>query len=554
MADTEDLIHRLMEEFAENYMEKLFYFCLKKTGNSYEAEDLASDIALNVLTSLKRGAVPASFSPWVWQIARNRYSVWADKKRRNSESNAGMDIGDFELEDGSAGCLDEIIHSEDLSALRRELAFISSDYREIVVAYYIDDRKVKDIAESLSLPYGTVMSKLHRARKILKDGMSMARQFGTMSYRPENINFIMNGISGSEGEPWCYLSRLLCKNILLAAYRNPSTAEELAIETGVALPYMEEEIENLTGATLLKKNGCKYETNFFIISASTREKVNAHRKGITSELTKALCSSLEFEVKWKNENCPEWHEGYQSYDDMKWALLMYAVDTLCFRVFDAYDAEHPQTYDTKNLGKWGHTLRPNGGEWDIIGLEEYDGDEPDFISLHGCVTEPSDKEREYINFKQYIYNYLGIFRSQPPQINYTDGLALVNTAKGLSDEVEPAVLNRLIKYGYIKETPNGFKPTFLVMFKDKNKNMPPEIEAEYKSLVNKAAKIALRHYSFCRELVYSEIPAHLKDEDHQIEQASANIFSLRGAVLEEAIRTGYLTYSGSPVIGAYLTI
>lgn len=554
MADTETLSQKLIEEFAENYMEKLFYFCLKKTGNSYEAEDLVSDIALNVLTSLKCGIIPKSFSAWVWQIARNRYSVWAEKKRKNSESNAGMDIGEYELEDESTDLIDEIIHSEDLSVLRRELSFISSDYREVVVAYYIDDRKVKDIAQSLSLPEGTVMSKLHRARKILKDGMSMAREFGTMSYKPENIGFIMNGISSSEGEPWRYLRRLLCKNILLAAYRNPSTAEELAIETGVALPYMEEEIADLVDATLLKENGSKYETNFFIISADTREKVNAHRKGITPELTKAITDALEFEVKWKNENCPEWNEGYQSYEDMKWALLMYEVDTLSFKVFDAYDREYKLTNDTKNLGKWGHTLRPRGGEWDIIGLEEYSGGEPDFISLYGCVTEPNDKEREYIHFNQYIYNYHGIRDSQPPQINYTDGLALVDIAKGRADEVDSAVLSRLAEYGYIKETPNGFKPTFLVMFKDKNKNMPPEVEAEYNSLVKKAVDIALRHCIFCCELVYKEIPAFLKDDAHQIRQACANIFSLRGAVLEEAIRTGYLSYSGSPVIGAYLTV
>lgn len=535
-------------------MEKLFYFCLRKTGNSYAAEDLASDITLNILTSLKRGIIPTSFSAWVWQIARNRYSVWADKKHKNSESNAGMDIVEYELEDGSTDLIDEIIHSEDLSTLRRELSFISSDYREIVVAYYIDDRKVKDIAERLSLPEGTVMSKLHRARKILKDGMNMAREFGTMSYKPENINFIMNGIDSSAGEPWHYLSRLLCKNILLAAYRNSLTAEELAIETGVALPYMEEEIANLVDATLLKENGNKYETNFFIISADTREKVNAHRKGITSELTKAIIDALEFEVKWKNENCPEWNKGYQSYEDMKWALLMYEVDTLRVKVFDAYDKEYKQTYDTKNLGKWGHTLRPRGGEWDIIGLEEYDSDEPDFISMYGCVTEPNDKEREYIDFNQYIYNYHGIRNSQPPHINYTCGKALVDIAKGRTDEVDSVILNRLAEYGYIKETPDGFKPTFLVMFKDKRKTMPPEVEAEYNALTKKAVDIALRHYIFCRELIYKEIPAFLKNDSHQIEQACGNIFSLRGAVLEEAISDGYLTYSGSPVIGAFLNI
>ena len=75
----------LIGDFTENYMEKLFYFCLKKTGNRNEAENLASDIILNILTSLDRGNIPVNFSAWVWQIARNRYSVWAAKKHLKTE-------------------------------------------------------------------------------------------------------------------------------------------------------------------------------------------------------------------------------------------------------------------------------------------------------------------------------------------------------------------------------------------------------------------------------------------------------------------------------------
>ena len=55
----------LIAEFAENYMEKLFYFCLKKTGNNTEAEDLAQDIALQIITALNKGTIPTSFSAWV---------------------------------------------------------------------------------------------------------------------------------------------------------------------------------------------------------------------------------------------------------------------------------------------------------------------------------------------------------------------------------------------------------------------------------------------------------------------------------------------------------
>ena len=47
-------------------------------------------------------------------------------------------------------------------------------------------------------------------------------------------------------------------NILLQANNNPSTLEELSIELGVALPYMEEEVNLLHQATLLEKQGDKY--------------------------------------------------------------------------------------------------------------------------------------------------------------------------------------------------------------------------------------------------------------------------------------------------------
>ena len=43
---------KLIKEFTENYMESLFYFCLKKTGDSEEAQDLTQDIALNILSAL----------------------------------------------------------------------------------------------------------------------------------------------------------------------------------------------------------------------------------------------------------------------------------------------------------------------------------------------------------------------------------------------------------------------------------------------------------------------------------------------------------------------
>ena len=554
MQETNEMRDQLINDFAENYMEKLFYFCLKKTGNNIEAEDLTQDIALQIITALNKNMIPMSFSAWIWQIARNRYSVWAKEKHNRNESVTGSDIGDYEIEDESENILDEMIHTEQMALLRRELAFIKSDYRNIVVAYYIENKSVRDIASFLSISISAVQQRLHRARIILKEGMNMAREFGKLSYNPENIAFWVNGLHGANGEPGIYVSRSLSKNIMLAAYRTPATAEELAMEVGVALPYMEEELSTLVNATLMKKNGNKYETNIFIVSAEAQEKICAHVRGIAPELTKAIVDTMEYNIEWSNENAPDWHEGYQSYEDMKWALLMIEADNVSF---DTLKPFNKNAKDVSNIGPWGHTLRPNGGEWDLLGMEIHHGNEPKHVGLSGCVSCPNEKDLPEIMFRQFRFKYCGIENRTPPVLTYADGQAMVVVAEGKSAEVDGAILKRLESYGYIKKTDDGYIPAIMVMHKNKSRKMPKEIREQFESLRRKATEIATRHYLFCREQIYKEIPEFLKEDEFQIDHACANIFSMRGAVLEEAIKQGYLSFdkdNDKQMLGAYLVI
>ncbi|MBE6553489.1 MAG: sigma-70 family RNA polymerase sigma factor [Ruminococcaceae bacterium] len=556
MQNTDKTRDRLIDGFAEGYMEKLFYFCLKRTGNHTEAEDLTQDIALQIITALNKGCLPTDFSAWVWQIARNRYAVWAKRKRDHSESFSGSDIGDYEIEDESEDILDEMIHTEQMALLRRELAFIKSDYRNIVVAYYIENKSIRDIASSQSLSVSAVWQRLHRARIILKEGMDMARTFGKLSYQPEDIDFINNGLYGANGEPWNFISRSLCKNILLAAYRTPSTAEELAMEVGVALPYMEEELSALVEATLMKKNGNKYETNFFIVSTEAQKKIVAHLQEITTEITDAVIAAMEYEVSWKNANCPNWHEGYQPYEDMKWALLMYQTDIIVSDTLEMFNKTRP-SLPKANLGSWGHTLRPNGGEWDLLGMERYQGVQPDFVGLCGCVTSPDEKPLPAVDFQQFKFQYRRIKDKTPAFLPYAYAQALVSIAKGEGDTVAEAMLSFLAQHGYIQKDGDTYKPTFLVMFKSRQKPMPPEALEALEHLRKEASKIAMRHYLFCREQIYKEIPEFLKDDEYQIDHACANMFDLRGAVLEEALRKGFISYAENDnriMLGTFLRI
>lgn len=555
MEGVNEMRQRLIREFCEDYLEKVFYFCVRKTGSDFEAEDLASDITLNVVAALEKGTVPEHFSAWVWRIARNRYAFWAKQKRCLRE-NLTMDIDEYEMADDSSDLSEMWLHNEQLALLRRELAFISSDYRHIIMAYYLENRRVKDIAEDLELSESAVKLRLFRARKILKEGMNMAREFGSLSYNPENIRFTMNGMVSKINEPWCYLARMLCKNIVLAAYRTPSTAEELAIEVGVALPYMEDELGRLVDATLMRKNGDRYETGFFIVSAAAQEKIYAHLRGLAPELTRAIIEAREYWVRCFEENSSVWHEGYQPYEDMKWSLLMQTVDNLHCMVMDAVNSEKDKL-PIENLGSWGFTKRPRDGEWDVLGYENYEGDRPSSVGLHGCYDSPDDMKKDCVDFRQFKFQYRGIDQKTPFCLRYEEGEALVRVARGETKDVPQTILEKLAEYGYLRHVGEGYEPTFLVMFKSKMKARTKEQEMEYRRLLNIALEIALRHYRFCREIVYRELPDFLKTDEYQIGFACANVYEMRGAVLEEALRMGYLTYEENDpriMLGASLLI
>ncbi len=374
MSNTNEMRELLMKDFAENYMEQLYYFCLKKTGDSYEAEDLTQDIALNILTAINGGTVPEAFSAWVWQIARNRYSKWAARKHRVGESVTGSDIADLEIPDESGDILGEMIHAEDLNLLRRELSFISSDYRNIVTAFYLEDRSIRDIAASLSLPESAVKQRLYRARKILKEGMNMAREFGKKSYRPEEVFFTSSG-SQPSGLPWAAVNRKIPNNILLQASNNPSTLEELSVELGVALPYMEEEVEALCKATLLQKEGDKYVTNFFILDKECREAVyNALRRG-SKERSRLLSEIIE-------DNLPAIRElgiaaDHITDNEIKWWLIPDAVDYCIKKSFADLSTYKPKP-------------RANGESWGFVGYEAWEL--PEYLGMDQSGSTAQDVE------------------------------------------------------------------------------------------------------------------------------------------------------------------
>ncbi|MBE6643347.1 MAG: sigma-70 family RNA polymerase sigma factor [Ruminococcaceae bacterium] len=356
MQDARKSPYDLIKEFTENYVEKLFYFSLKKTGNNAEAEDLTQDIALQIIIAFNKGTIPINLSAYIWQIARNRYSVWAKEKHKKYKAVTGTDIGDYEIEDGSKSVLDEMIDSMQLALLRRELAFIKKDYRSILVAYYIENKSIKEIADIVSLSQNAVKQKLFRARQLLKEGMDMAREFGKRSYKPEGIIFAASG-SQPTGLPWNVVQRKIPKNILLQANNNPSTLEELSIELGIALPYMEEEVEILHKATLLEKHGDKYITNFFILDKECLLEVYNILRSEALERSKLLNEFMD--EKMSDIRALGIAEAHIEDNAIRWWLIPDCIDRLI------ENTSKEQTIYTP-------PKRANGECWGFVGYEMVD--------------------------------------------------------------------------------------------------------------------------------------------------------------------------------------
>ena len=538
-----------MREYAENYMEKIFYFTLKKTGNYHEAEELTSDISVNVLSALHKGTVPENFSAWIWQIARNRYCFWAEQKRRRTENQISSEdlIEDVSNEDKDVS--DITVHEEDLALLRRELAFIASDYRNIVAMYYLENQKISDISKRLQMPEGTVVSKLHRARNILREGMQMTRTFGKRSYDPEKFHF--SGIcnrKGDSGEPWCYMKSKLHQNIYLEGYGDPKTAETFALELGVALPYMEDELERLTRASLLTKRDNRYETAFPIISKEALAQIHAYYGVLMPKMVPLLEENIDRFTEQYRESGHSYYGDYLSYEQAKWALLLITYSdlyTLC--------KDSPKTL-------LGNTARPSHGNWDVYAMEQADFLPPCQVGFSHMAD----------GLYLYCIGYGDLWKKTPFP-TASEAIALCNLIRG--KKYEKAHIEKLLSYGFVKQTGKDYIPTIAVFRKDRNENFlnfckkgifnqtflahAYRRKTLHENILALISEMNQRVY----DILYHDLPKNIRSDEKFVQALVHSYCNLGGSftlgyVLESALADGWLRYDENtpPTVGAYVKI
>lgn len=130
-------------------------------GNREVADELLQDVWLRVLQGLARMRDPATFRSWLFGIAHR--AVMDHLRGRYAQGQ----LADVDLADIAADVLDEEQAQARLD-VERGLSLLPVTEREVLTLFHLEELSLTEVATVLSIPVGTVKSRLHRARSLLR--------------------------------------------------------------------------------------------------------------------------------------------------------------------------------------------------------------------------------------------------------------------------------------------------------------------------------------------------------------------------------------------------
>ena len=170
-----DLKERFTQE-AMPLLDQLYGGALRMTRNPQDAEDLVQETylkAYNAFDSFKPGT---NLKAWLYRIMTNTYINTYRKKQRRPLVTSAEDVTDSQLYTSSShdstgleSAEVEALKNMPNSRISEALNSINEDYRMVVYYADVEGLAYKEIAEVMDIPLGTVMSRLHRGRKQLRE-------------------------------------------------------------------------------------------------------------------------------------------------------------------------------------------------------------------------------------------------------------------------------------------------------------------------------------------------------------------------------------------------
>ena len=524
------------------FLDKLYTYAYHHCNTSHEAEDLCSDIILAILKALRQNTEIQHFHAFAWTIAHRTYADYCEKRRRE---NARIVSEEYMVENLIEDMMNNLFAQEEereqLQGIFREISFLSWIYRSVMIMYYLEERKIADIAASLGITENTVKQRLFSARKTIRKEIQKMEQNTLNTNRtlqPVFLSFIGSG-DPVGNDPRTKAERILSQNLIYLCRSKARSAEELARELNVPMPYIEQELEiqcqgaNGTYGMLRKTEQGKYIANILI---ADREEYRAANE-IYGKYSSDFCKSLTDSIEHNREKIQSIKQPGSPKDLhlLLWVLINRVIYSFTGQVRDEL---HLIFSDTEPASR-PYTCVAIEGYTDVRdGFYGNDG----IVAQHICGYSRIYVENLYGNRLQPHFHCSHNISNDPLlllTIRCVDGLTLTS----LSDE-EQEVAAKAIQCGYLRKNGDILEPAIIVLDTDScsEKDLWNMADALLESSQELTHTLAKDLAGFMKK----HIPAHLLGEyPYYISCIASNYFF--HDVVEECISQGILNAPENPL-------